>query len=272
MYVTSPERNEVKGHTLKKIRIRLDYHDIIQVSTQSVKEIQQLCAKINLTQTTFRALDPYDFEVTDIDDGITIPYEYLKDLKSRVFLNEDQSIVLEINQFFMQVTQNVLSYESYIRFSEMETLFNEASFIIKQNEGLLRVRKVSVQKINEIYYRDMDSLALDFNKNYLGLEAYEEFVDWNHPVSKLQKKNSFTINDSLMEVLTVLDNGQIEENTPPILRLILQFDNHLAMDFDEMPAEKVAEINDNIYKIFLKSFTSIGQDKIVTNQRLGELW
>lgn len=269
--MTSPERKEIKGHTLKKINLRLDYFDLIKVPDEAIRTIKQLCIENGLDKNTVRTLQPHDFEVSEFEYELNLPYEYIKETKSRVFLNEDQSMNLEVNQFFMQLTQNVFSNDKYIRFSQMKDLFVQACSKLKEIETMLTARKLSVQKINEIFYNDINNLSNDFNVSYLGLDAYHEFIDWLHPLSRLEKKNSFAIGDSLMEVLTVLDNGQIEEDNPPMLRLILKFQNFISEKFSDIPLDKIDSLNEDIYKVFLKGFTPHGQGRIAKGERLGDI-
>lgn len=269
--MTLPERKEIKGHTLKKINLRLDYFDLIKVPDEAVKAIKQLCFEYNLDKTTVRTLQPNDFEVSEFEDELNLPYEFIKEIKSRVFLNEDQSMNLEVNQFFIQLTQNVISNDKYIRFSQMKDLFVGVCSKLKENEVMMVARKLAVQKINEIYYNDIKNLAEDFNVSYLGLDAYNEFINWLHPLSRLEKKNSFAIKDSLMEVFIVLDNGQIEEDQPPMLRLILKFENFISNKFPEIPIDQIDKLNEYIYEVFLKGFTTQGQERILKGERLGDI-
>lgn len=268
--MTLPERKEIKGHTLKRIYLRLDYLDLIKVPDEAVKAIKQLCIDYNLDKTTVRTLQPSDFEVSEFEDELNLPYEFIKEIKSRVFLNEDQSMNLEVNQFFIQLTQNVISNDKYIGFTQMKNLFVGVCSKLEENEEMMIARKLSVQKVNEIYYNDIKNLANDFNINYLGLDAYNEFIDWLHPLSRLEKKNSFAINNSLMEIFTVLDNGQIEEDQPPMIRLILRFENFISDKFPKIPLDRIDELNNDIYKVFFKGFTPQGQEKISKGERLGD--
>jgi hypothetical protein len=76
------DRQEIIGHILKKIIIRMDFQDIIRVSNNGLKEIQTVCFKNNLDASLTRTLSPFDFDFSDYLTEMNIPYEYIKDITS----------------------------------------------------------------------------------------------------------------------------------------------------------------------------------------------
>ena len=105
---------EVKGHILREITIRMDFQDIFKVSDNSMKKIQTECFKKGLNNSSTRKLFPHDFEFSDYITDIIISYDYLKQITSHLFANDEQNLIVEVNQYFLKITQDVNG--EYIRF------------------------------------------------------------------------------------------------------------------------------------------------------------
>jgi hypothetical protein len=259
------DRQEIIGHILKKIIIRMDFQDIIRVSNNGLKEIQTVCFKNNLDASLTRTLSPFDFDFSDYLTEMNIPYEYIKDITSHVFFNRQENLTVEVNQFFIKVTQDVGN--DYIRFSEMERIFLALVKVLQTNEEI-RTRRFSLTKTNEVFYENPKKLVQDFRKEIVGLDFYGDMVDWMNPLSQMNQTLNFMVDDLHVNVAKLLDNGIIENK--PLIRLLFQFEA-LCVDkpFVE-PADLLTQMNEQIYNVFKASLSEEGLKKISVGERLGD--
>jgi len=259
------ERQEIKGHILKQITIRMDYNDIIKVSDVGLKEIRTLCTKFGLEGSITRILDPVDFHFSDYLTDLSIPYEYLKDITSHIFMSDDQTLTVEVNQLFLKINQDVGT--EYTRFSEMETIFIEINKILELHEQI-RVKRLSLNKVNEVYYLTPDKLLNDFKHEIIGLDVYKGLVDWMNPTTQMNQTINFESEGLNINVIKLLDNGTINNN--PLIRLLLQFEVLCVNTPYIKPSELLSSMNTKVYDLFKASLSENGLKKIIDGERLGE--
>lgn len=256
---------EIKGHTLKQITIRMDFQDIIKVSDESIKKIQTACFKKNLDTTITRILSPDDFQYNDFITDISIPYEYLKQINSHAFINQEQNLIVEINQFFLKITQEV--NKDYIRFSEMKELYLVLAEILKEHDEI-RIKRFSLNKINEVFYENEEKLLNDFKAEMIGLNYHDDMVDWTHPHTQMNQTLNFESEGFFINIAKMVDNGAINEKT--LIRLLLKFELFCLNNPNMSLTELLPEMNKIMNNLFIKHFTDTGYEKIKKAVRLGD--
>ncbi|NGT55282.1 hypothetical protein, partial [Clostridium perfringens] len=96
-------RKDVKGNTLKKVITRIDFEDLFGISPNVKKEIRSIANKYNIDKQMVRFLNESDFVSDDKFSIVSYPYEYIKDIESLCFYNEELTFAIELNQLFLTI-------------------------------------------------------------------------------------------------------------------------------------------------------------------------
>lgn len=269
MAITPRYKQEaMEGHILKLIETRVDYQDIFNLSPASIKRINEVCRTKGLTDLIHTRLDQSSFETNDPLNVVSMPYEYIKEAPSYVF-QRDPDISLEVNQFFLKVTQVV--QEKYETYSFTKDLISECMEILNSNESSI-FKRISIRKANEAMYRSIESVLDDFKGEFLPYEMYGEHVNWAARNSRSQTVQNFEIDQHKVNFKSLVDTGSIDGIQ--LFRLYMEFEvysvnpEHLA-DKENLKTW-IDEINATLYSLFEFTLTDTGSKKLSEEKRLGD--
>ncbi|MCH6265322.1 hypothetical protein [Neobacillus citreus] len=259
----SIEQHEAIGHTLKKITIRYDFRDLMGFPQGHLRRILKICDDSGLTNIDTTNLNSSDFIFSDQLTTLQPPHgQLLHKMPNYVFYNDDESLNIEINQYFLRITHNVVG--DLIRFNLLLTLFKSISEVITEIEEFIP-RRLSLTKINEVLYKNLDHLISDFKEEQFG--TLKE-LDWSKPTTFLRQNLNFEEGGFLNNITRQIESGTIKEDS--FIRLLLQFEI-LCFDYiDKNPEVILDSMNKNLWNLYLKHVTPNGEYKLENGGKFGE--
>lgn len=253
-------RNELKGHTLKLIVTRIDFHDIFEINESTLKNIQALLTKYGLTHSEPSQLSVEDFFFNDPSNFTHLPSDYITDVKNQIFYIEED-LSLEVNQLFIRLVQTVEN-GIYRNYSSIEEILSNTFNTLKQLEDV-RVRRISIKKVNEVFFKDLSDLKSHYKEEIINLNQYNGHIDWSLPKCKSRLIQNFRLTDCFVNFVRVFDNGVIE--TQPVFRLYTEFETYHYYMQDAQDGDINAiltNLNDNIFILFEGSLQDIALEKL----------
>lgn len=259
-------RENIKGNLLKQVVTRIDYQDIFSLSPETMKEIGLICAEHGLIQKGYRVLDESDIQTNDIVSSISIPYEYLKDINSIVFYNDDKSFLVEINQLYIKVTQLVDS--TYKRYHETIKLLKPILESLFELEKRVDVKRISIKKSNQVIFKEIESFLKYFKEDILRFNIFNMGIIWNGQDSQSTLIQNFSVKDVYVNFLRIFDNGEFKENK--CSRLYLEYETYLKETHHSLIINELKRINEIIFELFKNSLTEYALDSLVNDERIGD--
>jgi uncharacterized protein (TIGR04255 family) len=260
-------REEMKGQILKRIVTRIDYQDIFEISSHSLKEMRKLCEDRGLTDYLPGTLSPEDFFINDPVGGIHISRSYLNGIKTYEFRSEDDLIKCEVNQLFIKVTQDVES--SYKNYSFTLELLEDVIAQLQGSEGDLQVRRMSIVKANQVFFNDISKIERYFKKEFVIHHLFSDAVDWSIPYSRSRNTYNFAVDDYNVNFVQVYDNGEIDGQL--FYRVFFEFETYLyGGSKDKTIPETLIELNELIYCLFENTLTDHAIAQLKTGSEMGD--
>lgn len=262
------KREEVKGNILKRVVTRIDFQDMFELNPRMLSLITKICNDYNITNRIPRLLELEDFESNDKIPTIVYPYEYIKDIKSIVFFNNERNIVVEINQLFLTITQRVT--ETYDRYGNTINLIKDIINVINnEDKSVLNILRVSIKKANEVYFDKVENLSIDFKESIIGTNQPFN-IKWNDKFTESMLVQNFNNNDKLMNLKRVIDNGIIEGKE--LIRLYFELEAYKNRKINPDNVIKELEgLNTFVFEVFESIFTDIGIKKLQKGEGIGVL-
>lgn len=263
-------REDMKGQILKTVVTRIDYQDTFGLAEETRKEIYKICEGKGIAKKLRRPLEEIDFQTYDPVNIFSVTYESIKEVFSDVIYNDERGFYIEINQFFILITQEIDShYENYSFTSE---LIQEILKVLKEKETL-HILKVSIRKSNEVYYENFRNIHLDFKSEVIGFDIFNGEVNWQLPYTTSESKQSFEWNEQRINFMRVFDSGKL--NGKKLFRLYLQFEVYDIdlnfIKFQDKVNEKLSQLNNTLYLFFEHTLTDAAVDKLkVEEGKLGD--
>lgn len=258
------EQHEAIGHTLKKIVIRFDYRDLMNFPDKQLKAIQKICDKVDLTNIETTNLDSFDFSFSDQLTDINPPNErLLNKMPNYIFYNDDETLNVEINQFFIRITHNVVG--ELTRFHKLLSLFKNITGILFEIEDF-RSRRLSLTKINDIFYENLDNLLTDFKEQQFG--TLRE-LDWEKPTSFISQNLNYEEDIFFHNITRHIESGTIKSKL--FIRLLLQLELIAFELNDQTPEEILNKMNSKLWTLYYHHVTSNGEKKLENNERFGDI-
>ncbi|NMH67930.1 hypothetical protein HF072_03920 [Bacillus sp. RO3] len=252
-------RDELKGHTLRLIVTRIDFHDIFEIDELTLKQINTLLKSYGLKSNEPVQLSEEDFFFNDPLNFTHLPIDYITDVKSQIFYIDDD-LTLEVNQLFLRLVQTVEN-RNYRNYSSIEEIVSNTFNILKEREGV-RIRRTSIKKVNEVFFIDLDDLRSYFKEDVINLNQYSGHINWSLPKSKSRLIQNFRLNDCLVNFVRVFDNGMM--NNEPVFRLYTEFETYFYFQnsVDEEMENLLTILNDNIFILFEGSLNDKAIEKL----------
>jgi hypothetical protein len=261
-------RDELKGHTLKLIVTRIDYQDIFEISDSTLKEIQVSLSEM-LDQRTDK-LDINDFYFNDPTNILHLTEDYIRSVENQIFILAED-LILEVNSLFMRIIQN--PEDKYRNYKETLDIADKLIDILLKKENV-RIRRVSIKKVNEVIFKDLDDLKEHYNSDIINLSQYHGFINWSLPQSKSKLVQNFMLNESVpVNFVRIFGNGLIQEEPDPVFRLYTEFEAYeyfLKSKFNAKTSDLLTFLNENIFILFEGSLTDIALEKLKNNIKLGD--
>lgn len=263
-------REQMKGQILKTVVTRIDYQDTFGLAGETRKEIFKICEAEGIAKKLRRPLEESDFQTYDPVNIFSVPYESIKDVFSDVIYNDGRGFYIEINQFFILITQEIDSY--YENYSFTIELIQKILKVLQDMETL-HVLKVSIRKSNEVFYKDFKNILLDFKPEVINFNNFNGEIDWELICSTSELKQSFEWNNQRINFMRVFDSGKL--NGQKLFRLYLQFEVYdIDFNFEKFQDnidEKLNELNNTLFLFFEYTLTDEAVGKLKVEQgKLGD--
>lgn len=261
------DRNEMKGHILKRVITRIDYNDLFELDPGLMKNIAENCFSSGLfTKQGYKSLELSDFAFNDPSVPISLPYEYIKDINSIIFYNDERTYYLEINQLFLRITQVV--GDEYRRYSESIDLINKCFEELKKND-LFHVKRMGIRKLNQVFFKDLSQFNKYFKPDLFQFNQFDN-INWSNMGTQSKLVQNFQIDDIKVNFTRLYDNGLIDGNQ--FNRLILDFETYFnELDKKEDLIKKLILLNDKIYELFEWTLSDEGVVVLKSGERLGDI-
>ncbi|MCX0385372.1 hypothetical protein LI053_07840 [Clostridium perfringens] len=255
-------RKDVKGNTLKKVITRIDFEDLFGISPNVKKEIRSIANKYNIDKQMVRFLNESDFVSDDKFSIVSYPYEYIKDIESLCFYNEELTFAIELNQLFLTITQDV--NENYLNYGiTLKILSKILNSLNIDNDDLIIMKKISIKKSNAAFFESITSMIEIFDKDNLAItmENTDDFEE-SMFIKKLKEE------DILINVKRIIDKGILEGKE--LYRLYFEFyaSNNKNIDIENV-MEKIEILNSKIFKQYESCFTSEGIESVKDGKKIG---
>lgn len=271
-----PNKESVTGNLMKLVFTRIDYEDIIEVSANTLKEIK---AKFPNSKILPRMLTKEDFNFRDYQNIIDLPEEIIKNSKCSAIYFEEMDMIVEVNQYFLRTICKV-NKEVYKNYEESILENTMLIFRILDNNEDVKIKRISVNKINEVLCSSATKLKKIFKGNILRMDLFDNIIKWNQISSKAKNFVAFDYNDCNVNFLSLLENVEAGKR---YIRLLLDYEVYIYGDrswndkFNNENSikqkyieEKLKALNDITYTLFIKSFTPKGLEMIRNNERIDE--
>lgn len=264
-------REDMKGQILKNIVTRVDYQDTFGLSDETRKGIYKICEARGITKKLRRPLEESDFQTYDPVNIFSVTYEEIRDVFSDVIYDDEKGFYVEINQFFLLITQEIDAY--YENYSFTSELVEGILRVLKEKEAL-QILKVSIRKANEVYYKDYTNIHSDFKSEIINFNQFNRAIDWKKPYSNSESKQSFEWNNQRINFVSIFDSGKLNGNK--LYRLYLQIEVYDVdlnfVKFQDNVIEKFKQLNETLYLFFEYTLTDVAVEKLkVEEGRLGDL-
>ena len=115
---------------MKRVVTRIDFQDLFELPRDVLRDIAKICYENKVGYNKPKFLETSDFQFNDSSTSISYPYEYIRDLNSTLFFNEEGTFIVEVNQLFLKVTQVV--NKNYKRYGETLILLDDILKILKE--------------------------------------------------------------------------------------------------------------------------------------------
>lgn len=258
------DREELKSNILKAVILRVDYEDIIEISSDTIKEIKRLFPNGDLR---YRMLNSMDFTDNDLISIRSVPIEVVE--KTKCFgIIFDEGLVLEFNQFFLRVVKTVKDYK-YSTF-ENEILDNFISLykVLSEREGIEEILRVSIKKINETFFDSLNKARQCIQKEVLMTSSVEKNICFKS-LYKYSTNNNFTYKNSNVNLGTRFE--KVKHREKYYFRFYMDIENYLIdCKKEEINKEKILQLNDNGFDIFLKVLKRKSIELLKNGQGVGK--
>lgn len=246
---------------LNTIITRIDYEDQIIISPEYLLKIKEICNNYGIEKIGNRTMDlERDFSTNDAVPFRDLSEEYVKTVSCKCYYNEE--FQMEINPFFIRVIQ--ISSEKYECYEKshlpiLEEIYTVLDIPIEQ---LLRV---SIKKVDEIYYEDMDTMEKYFKAELLQNKIFGEKQNWNIPQSESRTIQNFQYDKFRVNFCRYIDRGMIREDCGSeqykdrvLYRLFLDYEVYTRDTITEIK-DTLQSINQTTEELFEETFTKKGK-------------
>lgn len=242
---------------------RIDYEDQIVIEDYKVLLIKQICLKYGIKNFTSRKLDlNRDFSTNDSQPFRDLAEEYVDSVLCKLFFDDNDKILIQVNQFFIQVIQtNTDEYKSYHE-SHLPIIMDIYKVLDIPVEQLIRI---SLKKADEVFYDSITTMSKYFRYEFIQNNIFGEKQNWNVPQSESLLQQNFMYDNFRVNFRSYLDRGinRIENNSGKIedkvlYRLILEYEVYERYEIDHIE-DVLNDMNTVTEELFLKSFSEEGR-------------
>lgn len=260
-------RNEAKGNVLKRVVTRIDFQDLFEVPKDVLREVGKICSNNKIDINSPKFLDITDFQFNDTVTSISFPYEYIKDLNSILFFNNEKTFIVEINQLFLKITQVV--NDKYKRYGETLKLISEILLVLKDPDKTdIKVKRISIKKANQVFFDSIDKFKEYFKDEILRFNLFEN-VDWSKNNCQSTMVQNFEYNDCKVNFARTYDNGLINNNK--YYRLYFDIETYLNGSNNMDIVDLLTKINEYIFELFEWTLTGKAIECLKNGERIGDI-
>lgn len=261
-------REELKKYLTKSIIMRIDYMPLTDnlVDQINLNVSNKLIDEFEFTRTFEGSINSVDIQVNNAEilenqNFLNINnYTRIKSYEIIRLIDEDIYIKVVINKHFACVEIN--EEMKYMKYEEYEKIFNILINEIYNNS--INIKRIGFRKINDFLIRKTDNTIFD----YLNSEFFEYNYDFlkeseSEEIIDLIMERKYSIKKDIKEIniITHISQGLLNDEEH-VKRAAIDIDVSIN-DFNilkeirnnEQIDEKLVEINNTIFKVFINMFT-----------------
>lgn len=258
------------------------FNEIIRIDFFKIKDVDSLVEKIVELLSKY----DYSFKTTDIrnvninieDPEALLTQEILKNnissnintTKNYEFISSNESHSFVLNEYFLIFEKN--NFSSYRKIEEYSTILNNIFNIIKAVEPDLKISRIGIRKMNQLFFGKIDTLEKFFNIKIPDCD-YDKINEYS-----ITQKNIDKINYSSNIVMNLKrGKGNTSADSKPIemFRFIWDIDCYKRDVKIENFSAEIKGLNDNLFEkyssIITDSFYDIIKKEIINRDELKKL-
>ncbi|OPD34209.1 hypothetical protein AL713_02295 [Clostridium botulinum] len=256
---------DLKGNLLKYIFTRIDYEDVIEIQSKTIKKIKN---KFPESKIAYRMLKEQDFSFYDPNPIIELPKEIIETTKCVVIFFKEEDLIVEINQYFTRLIYKV----------DREKYNNYKTNIMNKLEGILdiindediKIRRSSINKIDEAFFGSIPKMKKIFKSNILRFNLLNTEMDWTKPSNRLKTETNFGYKDYEANYASIIENVRIYEKR--YFRIFLSYEVYSKENINSEKDIKtvITNLNKCCDELFISSLTTTGYKKLKNKERISE--
>lgn len=263
-------RNEIKGNILKRVVTRIDFQDLFELPRDVLRDIAKICYENKVGYNKPKFLETSDFQFNDSSTSISYPYEYIRDLNSTLFFNEEGTFIVEVNQLFLKVTQVV--NKNYKRYGETLILLDDILKILKDpSKTDIKIKRISIKKANQVFFDSIEKFENYFKNQMLIFNQFSHEVDWSKNGSQSTMVQNFDYKHCKVNFTKIYDNGLINGNK--YYRLYFDIETYYNEEYN-LENDTIAcleELNSKIFELFIWILNDNGIALLKSGERMGDI-
>lgn len=254
---------QINANFLNYVITRIDYEDQITIDDNKLLKMKEVCSKCGAKKFTSRKLSFIrDFSTNDSQPFRDLTEEYVESVFCKVFYDDNDKILIQISQFFIQMFQtNTDEYKSYNE-SHLPLLMELYTILDIPIEQIIRI---SVKKADEVYYENLATMSKYFKNELIQNNIFGEKQNWNIPQAESSIRQNFQYDDVRVNFGGYLDRGTIRTKNVTgkladkiLYRLILDYEVYVRDNIKNI-AETLKKMNLITEELFLQSFSEYGR-------------
>lgn len=261
-------REELKKYLTKSIIMRIDYMPLTDnlVDQINLNVSNKLIEQFEFTKTFEGSINSVDIQVNNAEilenqNFLNINnYTRIKSYEIIRLIDEDVYIKVVINKHFACVEIN--EEMKYMKYEEYEKIFNILIEEIYNNS--INIKRIGFRKINDFLIRKTDNTIFEYLNNKFFEYDYEFLKESDsEEIIDLIMERKYSVKKDIEEIniITHISQGLLND-TENVKRAAIDIDISIN-DFNVLKeirnskkiSEKLAEINNTIFKIFINMFT-----------------
>lgn len=258
------DKEKLKGNLLRLIITRIDYEDILKVSSETLKEIKEMFPECNVVS---RMLKDNDFNFDDPKGVVDLPEEVIEKSSSTAFALKDTRMVIEVNQYFVRILYEV-DKEKYNKYEDViQNKVIDVMNIMNKKENI-QLKRISILKMDEVFFNSLGKMKKIFKSNILRMNLFDGNISWSEPSTQIATINNFKYDECYVNFKTNFSRVKIDKI---YMRLLLSYEAYMKNDISVENLKDILEdLNLCCYNLFVKSLTPTGFEKLKKGEVIGD--